>query len=237
MAVRLRIFATIAFLAIGLTSQTSIAQTTSTGALLDRQVEDVEISEANAHLALSQLQLAMGYQSALRWRKGGNNGPQIHLRFKNATLRRLLDAIVAQDNRYEWSLRNEVISVTPKSNRDWFLSGLLDTEIKAFSTGTATDTFGLRAIIVDLPEVEDKLNGANVRPEVSAYTNADTAKLGHKFSLTMHNTTLKGILDEIVKAKTSEVRYWIVNRFGEHDEHFLVNFTTFEGPPLQITAR
>lgn len=225
-------FVAIIFLAIALIPN-CLAQSMSTAALLDRQVENVEISETNAHLALSQLSASYGIPIGVEVAKGGNEGPEINLKFKRANLRQLLDAVVAQDNRYEWSLRNEVISVTPKSNRDWFLADLLDTEIKEFSTRTKINTFDLRAIITDLPEVENKLKAANVQARTSAYTNADTAPLGDKFALTMHNTTLRAVLDEIVTSKSNEVRYWIVNRFGDHDENFLVNFTTFEGPPFR----
>src|SRR5476651_2122239 len=90
---------------------------TSEEAALDRHIQDLKIKRANVHLALSYLannyRVPIGFEVA----SGGNEGPEIHLDFQDTTLREVLNTVVAEDVRYEWTVRNGVINVTPKSER------------------------------------------------------------------------------------------------------------------------
>jgi hypothetical protein len=50
--------------------------------------------------------------------------------------------------------------------------------------------------------------------------NPDYTSPGDGLSLTMSNATLRNILNEIVK--TSEAKYWIVNRDGQDGEYLIL---------------
>jgi len=206
------------------------AQNVSATNLLEKRLDNIEIIEANLHLALSRLSEEYGIPIGVEVVKGGNKGPKIALRMKDGTVQEVLDALVRQDARYNWSLDENVINVTPNSERDVFLRDLLDAKIRTFSITENGNTFDLRMRIVELPEVKTRLNQAGIQPRVSAYTNADTAALGDRFTLTMSNVTLRNILNEIVKSETSEAKYWVVTRLRDHAEYFIVNFSVFEGP-------
>jgi hypothetical protein len=231
MLLRRKTYAMIALIVL-LWAPEGLSGQNSSKELLDRRLQNLDIKEANAHLALSQLSKRFGIAIGVEVAKGANNGPEIHLNVKDGSLREVLDAVVEQDGRYEWSVSNSVINVTPKSDRDVLLEDLLETNIDKFSIGEKVNTFDLRVMIVDLPEVRAKLKMAGLAPRISAYTNADTAALGDRFTLTMSQTTLKGVLNEIVRSDASQAKFWIVNRLGDHGEYFLLNFSVFEGPPL-----
>lgn len=211
-------------------AQTSFGQNKSESALLGRSIGCFEIKKANVHVALSTLSASFGIPIGVEVAKGGNTGPEIQLSIRNGTLRQVLNAVMEQDGRYEWRLNDGVINVMPKSDHDPLLQTLLDTRIRTFSTKEKTDTFFLRLAIVDLPEVKATLSEAGVRPRISAYTNADIAGLGTRFTLTMSDTTLRNLLNEIVRKETSEAKYWVVNRFRDGGEYFILNFAVFERP-------
>jgi len=67
-----------------------IGQHSSPKALLDRRFQNLEIKQANVHLALSQLSASYGIPIGVEVAKGGNDGPEIHVRAKNGSLRQVL---------------------------------------------------------------------------------------------------------------------------------------------------
>jgi len=153
--------------------------------------------------------------------RGGTKSPEIYLNFRDANLRQVLDAIVAKDGRYEWTLHNGVVNVTPRADRDVLLRDILDTKVREFSIKKGTNSFDLRLALANLPEVKRKLEEADVTAKISAFTNADSQDL-KDLRLAITDTTFRDILNQIIK--TSDLKYWIVNRDGAHGEYLILSF-------------
>ena len=190
-------------------------------ALLNRRVQGLEVRQRNIHLLLTYLSQGYDVPIGLEVAQGGTSSPEIHLNFRDATLRQVFDAIVAADSRYEWIVDRGVINFRPRVTRDLFLKDLLDTRVSEFRIPGGTNSYDVRVALANLPEIKAKMDGADVTPKISAFTNADSQDLGG-FSMTSSDKTLRDILNQIIKH--SELKYWILNRDGSHGERLILNF-------------
>jgi hypothetical protein len=194
--------------------------------LPEQVIRKVKIKEAaNVHLALSALANEYGMPIGLEVAAEGGEGPKISLDLQGRPLREVLDAITAQDPRYEWKLVDSVINVFPKEGRDEFLRDLLETRVSRFAIEKGTGLFDIRRLITEAPEVRAKLERAGISHGVGGFvTNADFAEAAPGFALDVSGLTLREILNSVIaKSKT---KYWIVNRLGgEHDtSKLIINF-------------
>lgn len=193
--------------------------------LLERPIRKVKIKEAaNVHLALSSLANEYGVPIGLEV-ANERGEPKISLDFEGRPLREILDAIIAQDHRYEWKLIDGVINVFPKTARDLVLKDLLETRVRHFTIDKGTGRFDIGVRITEIPEVRAKLERAGISYGAGGFiSNADFAEAGPEFALDVSGLTLREILNRIVA--TSETRYWIVNRVvGENnDSKLIINF-------------
>ena len=208
--------------------QLSFSQKDSHALVLERTIRDVKLKEANVDLALARLSVGYGIRIGLEMAKDSSDGPEIVLELKDATVRQILDSIIKQDTRYEWAIVDNVINVKPRSDREELLADLLNTKIRSFSVQRHTATFDLRVRLLDLPEVQTRLRDAGVRRRVSGYFNADLLSMGDNLSLTLHDKTLKEILNTLVSTRTSDARYWVINRFRTDNDYVTLNFVVFQ---------
>ena len=198
------------------------AQTKESG-ILDRRVEAVTISEVNIVLALAHIadeyDIPIGLEVAAAHKEPKEK--KIDISIEKGSLRDLLEAIVAQDSRYSWKIIDGVVNVYPRANRDTLLNDLLDTRIQEFLLAKNTSLYRIRYSIVELPEIKSKLEKAEVTAYTVAYTRMDFARLG-EFSMRVSNVTLRELMNRIVRE--SDVKFWILNRFGKNNELLILNF-------------
>ena len=192
--------------------------------ILNRHIKDLTIRDQNINLALSRIagdyHIPIGLEMVPG--EGGAVEKNIKLDIKDSTCREILDAIVEQDDRYEWKLTDGVVNVYPKANRDAILQDVLATKVKRFSLDKNTSLYRARVNIVEVPEIKSKLKDHQITPFIVAFTGIDYQKLGNDFSMNVSDVTLQEILNQIIKQ--SATKYWIVNRYGENHEFLILNF-------------
>jgi hypothetical protein len=156
----------------------------------------------------------------LRLTRAAGSAPQkISVNIRGGTMRDVLEAVLRQDPRYEWRVVDGVI---PKAGRDELLVSLLDTPVRDFSIAEGTGRKVIQNRMVNLPEVRAKLKAGRVTPAFFVVSNLNVYPLGAKFSLTMRDTTLRGLLNRIMRNITA--RFWALRRDGVNGESIILNF-------------
>jgi hypothetical protein len=115
-----------------------------------------------------------------------------------------------------------VINVYPKAGRDDLLASLLETPVHDFTIAEGTGRKVIQNQMVALPEVKAKLEAARVTPSFFVVSNLDVYPVGAKFSLTARDTTLRGLLNRIVRDSTA--KFWLLRRDGVSGENLILNF-------------
>lgn len=188
---------------------------------MNTRVWNVHVEAVNALVALSHIAedygIPIGVEAASR-----GQGREIKIDMPEGTLRDVLDAVTKQDPRYEWTLVDGVVNFTPKSDRDDLSAEVLSATLKEFEVKEGAALIDIKQEIIDRPEVHVKLDSAKVVTRISGYTGRDFQKAGPKFTLRMGNATVREVLNHLIR--TSKIRYWVVNRFGDNREIFLLNF-------------
>src|SRR5262245_11010389 len=117
----------LAFLIVLITSPAAVSATQ----VLDRRVENVKLSGKDIHYLLSKFAYTFDVPIGLEadYRSSKSDSIIISVDIEASTVRDVIDRIVQQDRRYEWSFENGVIHVFPRGERD----GILRTAIHHIS--------------------------------------------------------------------------------------------------------
>lgn len=191
-------------------------------ALLNRRVRNVRLERANLPVALAAFADEYLIPAGAEYTAGGWEGPRVSVAVREGTVRDVLDALTAQDPRYEWRVYDGVVNVVPKAGRDELLEAVLSTEVSRFTVEPGTSVSDIKANIVALPEVKAKLDRAKVVVRLGELRGGEFSPPAPDFALRVSNASVRDILNQIVR--TSEVKYWVVNRYGDNNEIFLLNF-------------
>lgn len=194
----------------------------SDDALLDRRIGPVLVEAQTVSSALSYLayqhDIPIGIEVASR-----DKSREIKIDLQSATVRDALDAVVAHDPRYEWRADGGGINFAPTSDRDDFVRELLETTVSRFAVEEKTSLFTLKGKILALPEIKAKLDRSRITPNTSTFFGvADRSEVGKGFTLQMSDATLREVLNRIIK--TSETRFWVLNKSGEDEQTLVLNF-------------
>lgn len=189
---------------------------------LDRPVRDFRIEEGSVGWVLSNAAKTFDVPVGFEGAREPDAGPRVSVAIRGGTMRDVLDAVIRQDPRYEWRVVDGVINVFPKTSRDDLLASLLATPVREFSIAGGTGRKVIQMRITDLPEVKAKLEAARVTPTYFAVSNLDVIPVGAKFSLTMTDTTVRGLLNRIVRDSTA--KFWVLRRDGVSGEDLILNF-------------
>lgn len=200
--------------------QTAQGQTSVTE-LLSRRLEPLETEADSVHLMLAKISndygIPIGFEAATE-----GESPLLSVVIQNRSLKEVLDEIVRKDPRYEWVIADGVINVRPRSERDPILMRLVETRIKDLDVKKGASLFRARSQIVETPEVQEILRQANMSLPYDIKFGGEFAKLGRDFSHHFSNATVREILNQVIR--TSDVKYWIVNRGGKDKEFLILNF-------------
>ena len=130
---------------------------------------------------------------------------------KEGTLADLMDQLVTQNPRYDWLIDNGVVNLFPRDKyRDKFLNELLNVRIGKFAIKKNTDCWTLQKDLVEIPEVREMMEAYAMHPVGTNFTGFHIPQLGRNFSLDTSNTTLKTLLNRIVK-DSPVARTWIIS--------------------------
>jgi hypothetical protein len=199
-------------------AEVSVGQT-RVGNMLNHRLEPLETQADTMHLMLSKISGDYSVPIGLEAATDGE-GPILSVVIQGRNLRDVLDDIVKQDSRYEWRIVDDVINVRPRSRRDPLLEGILETRVRTFVIPKDMRLPRLRYELTEIPEIVTQLRKAEVSPGV--FWIGASPKLGKDFSLSVTNVRFRDLLNQIIR--TSDIKYWIVNRYGKHNEFFVLNF-------------
>lgn len=140
----------------------------------------------------------------------------------DVSVREVLDLVMEQDSAYRWNEIDGVINVTPSADRYEFLALLLETPVAQFAPGTAGNNFGLRNSILKIPEVRTVMASSGVvKARLSDIPSNHQANSGPTADLAMANTTVRGVLNRLVKV--SPYRMWVVGMSGERRSELFIS--------------
>lgn len=207
----------------------SLGQSGNEG-LLTKRLQAVKVDDASLHLALSEVaskyRIPIGLETSLDRSEIKEDRSEIKegrvvVDMSEGTVEDLLNAIIEAAPGYQWRVVNGVVNVTPKQECDPLLENILATPISALLIKQGASRLSVRTALTDLPEVKARLETANLRPLNLALTSTDFRDLGLSFSLEMKGATVREILNQIIR--TSDVKYWLVSRFGKSNEFLIIN--------------
>lgn len=201
-------------------AHTCVGQTQA-NEMLQRRLEPLATQADSMHLLLSQISADYDVPIGLEAATQGEE-PILSVMIQGRTLQEVLDETVRKDPRYEWKIIDGVINVRPKSQRDGLLAKVLETRVDFFEIKRDSRLFQVRREILELPHVKALLEQEKVGYGPDVKLGGEFVKFGKDFALSLSNVTVREILNRIIR--TSDVKYWVVNRYGKNKEFFVMNF-------------
>ena len=126
------------------------------------------------------------------------------------TIADLMGQIISQNERYDWLIENGVVNIFPREKyRDAFLAELLKVRIGSFAVNKNSDCFKLEDDLVNTPEVKSVIDAHGMRTGAN-FSGAYIPQLGQQFSLKLSDTTLKALLNQIIR-ESPLARTWIIS--------------------------
>lgn len=124
----------------------------------------------------------------------------LSLNLKDASLKVVLDSIVEQMKYYKWEIKDGVVNIFPIQGRDKRYEELLNLKVEAFYAGKSYSLGVTRALIFEIPEVEQFL----AEKEIShSSIRIDPQYLSRPLGTDVDysNLTVRDLLNKIAKIK------------------------------------
>jgi len=126
------------------------------------------------------------------------------------TIADLMGQIISQNERYDWLIENGVVNIFPRDKyRHPFLAELLKVRIGSFAVNKNSDCWKLEDDLVNTPEVKAVIDAHGMRTGAN-FSGAYIPQLGQQFSLKLSDTTLKALLNQIIR-DSPLARTWIIS--------------------------
>jgi hypothetical protein len=143
----------------------------------------------------------------------------ISVHISRGTVADVLDAILAQEPRYEWTETNGVVNIGPRH----IANSILDVQIAHLDLRNA-DAYAIHAGLVSLPEVREWLEKNHLVERTVFSTDVvpaanGAASLAH-VSLNASGMTVRQILNRIVASPGFSS--WVIGRSGQKGQNFTV---------------
>jgi hypothetical protein len=179
---------------------------------LDQRLNSFVFKNGSLSLALQRLatehHLLIGFESLPATEKQLD----INVEVEDGRVRDALDAIIAKDTRYEWTVSDDAIEIRPRAQRDRLMGVEFDRfRVDQVNRNEAVDAF------VNSREVQAVLKNAGVRRREIMSLPGDASDNLLRFSLDLHQATARKILNEI--AIESGSVFWVFSRYGQHNEY------------------
>jgi hypothetical protein len=126
------------------------------------------------------------------------------------TIADLMGQIISQNERYDWFIENGVVNIFPRNKyRNAFLAELLKVRIRSFSVTQNSDCWKLEDDLVNTPEVKAIIDAHGMQTGAN-FSGSYIPQLGGQFSLKVSDTTLKALLNRIIR-ESPLARAWIIS--------------------------
>ena len=189
----------------------------------DRMISHLNLSDVTLFVALNELSryehIPIGIELGSYHR--ASTDIKVKLEIKNSRLSDILDELVRQAPDYRWDLNDGVINFTPIQERDPFILKALNTRIVSFGPRRGMSRLQLRNAITELPEL-DKLLKSNNISALNFGTSPDTIHFRLEVDLSIANTDLRGVLNNIVRK--NDDKFWVIGWDGDTKDGIYINF-------------
>ncbi len=187
--------------------------------LLERRIESFSSEGKGLLRILSSLsmehRLPIGFEIS---KQEENSSQSVALAFEDKKVSEVIDGILIHFPAYEWKVVDNVINVYPRASRD----ELLDVKIKTFSF-KGKSLYNLRVAIADIPTLKTAAKRKRAEFITLAFSKNDFGGLEKDFSISVESVAFRTLLNSIA-GKRKEKPFWVFSRFGNDDEHIVVNF-------------
>ena len=186
--------------------QRRIGPTQTTGQTIDQLLATIS----------AQYQIPIGMDLA----DANQKDCEINLDLPETNLKSFLDSVVNKDPRYNWTLGNGVIHISPVKGRDSLLAKLLETRLTHFAFAEGATRYRIKSDILEIPEIKTQLISAGVEPMI--LPKSSMISLGDGVALNETNLTLSDLLDKIILK--GDVKSWTLARWGANNEYIVLRF-------------
>jgi len=125
------------------------------------------------------------------------------------TIADLMSQIIGQNARYDWIIENGVLNIFPRDKyRDAFLAELLTVRIGSFAINKNSDCWKLQNDLVNAPEIKAVIDAHGIQTGIN-FSGAYIPQLGRQFSLRVFDTSLKALLNRIIR-ESPLARTWVI---------------------------
>jgi hypothetical protein len=142
------------------------------------------------NLALEN-RICIGLEVAPRKPNQPRADSKISVSFDNKLLREVLDELMGDDSPYDWRAENNFVNIFPKQA----YPNVLDIRVSEFNIDNQ-NKFEIRTALYALPEMKAALNEQHLLPGEVFIIKPLTANK-ERFSVQLHNTTIRAILNTI----------------------------------------
>jgi hypothetical protein len=177
--------------------------------LATRLIKNVELDGQLWDL-LTKLSLEYDIPLGLEVSSDEQLSDRYRVELSEGTVADLIGQIVSQNERYDWLIENGVVNIFPRDKyRDAFLAELLTVRIGSFAVKKNSDSWKLQSDLVNAPEIKAVIeaHGMQIGTNFSGFY---IPQLGRNFSLKASDTTLRTLLNRIVR-ESPLARTWIIS--------------------------
>jgi len=200
--------------------QSGLGQT-SNDSVLDIRVIELKVVSSDVDSVLSEISHKYKVPIGLEMSSNDIRSKPLTIEISNGTVRDVLNTVSKQYKTYGWDLRNGVVNVYPKEERDPIIEKVLNARIEEIRiTKDATD-LSIREQLINSPQVKNILDKAMVHPVIVS-SGGLSLEEGAGVSLNMKAVSVRDVLNQIVREST--LKYWVVSRLGNNREALVLNF-------------
>jgi len=177
--------------------------------LVTRRIKNVALEGQLSYL-ITSLSLDYNIPLGLEISSDEQLSNRYRVELNDGTLADLMNQIIRQNERYDWSIENGVVNVFPRETyRDAFLIELLKVRIGSFAVNKNSDCWKLQDDLVNTPEIKAVIDAHGMHNGTN-FSGWYIPQLGRNFSLKASEISLKLLLNRIVK-ESPLARTWIVS--------------------------
>ena len=233
---RIGIAVSVLVLCIGVSKLAYTQQATAPTAnehLAKMNLEGVRIEAQGLGQLFSDLSLSYDIPIAMETSLNDDDSVIYHLEFKKGTLSALLTQFVAKHAEYNWEITDGIVHIFPKNNyRDVLLDQMLGVTINKFSIGQQTSCWTVVESLVATPEIKGFLDANGMSYRGRDFSGFYFQQVGREFTLDTSRTTLKSILNTVIR-QSPAARFWLITRNRSDHTVFLFLNARHEASPAR----
>ena len=132
------------------------------------------------------------------------------MELSEGTIADVMGQITSQSERYDWLIENGVVNIFPHAKyRDPFLAELLTVRIGSLTVNRNSDCSKLQNDLVNTPEIKAVIDAHGMQTGTN-FSGSYIPQLGQQFSLKASDTTLKALLNRVIR-ESPLARTWIIS--------------------------